>query len=106
MVRSRRSILTQGTQNFTCNATASTFLTSGTAEAVLLDLTPFYLNSKSPVTAIPPVNNLEVVGKHYSVPNPLNNAVISPEFILDGGGCHFIIAAKNASVPSSIPSYS
>jgi len=96
--------LIQGTQNYTCNATSSTYSTSGTAEAVLLDITKYYQGSCS-VAAIPPVNQLEVVGKHYYVPNPLTAGAVSPQFInLETG--KFIIASRNASVASANPTYS
>jgi hypothetical protein len=99
------SFLMLGTQNYTCNVTAGTFATSGTAEAVLLDISDYYLNPHSPATALPAINKLHVVGKHYYVTNPLATNTTAPAFVLDGGK-KFIIATRNASVASANPTYS
>jgi Protein of unknown function (DUF3455) len=100
----RAAYLGYGTQNFTCNATSGTYITSsGTAEAVLLDLTPYYDGSK-PVTSLPAISELTVVGKHYFVPNPISTGVV-PMFV-SWGHRGFFVGTKNASLPSTQPSYS
>jgi Protein of unknown function (DUF3455) len=88
-----------GTQNYTCNATSGTFLTSGTATAELLDVTPFFCGSTAP-PVLPAIQDLQAVGQHFFV--SVGNAT-DPRFQNERD---FFVGVKNASVPSSQPTYS
>jgi len=100
----RAVYLGYGTQNYTCNATSGTYLTTGTAEAVLLDITAFYDGSR-PVTALPAIKKLRAVGKHYYVENPVTPGTVVPMFI-SWSPRAFFIGTKNATVASAEPTYS
>jgi Protein of unknown function (DUF3455) len=92
-----------GTQNYTCNTTSGTFITStNTAEAQLFDVTQFYTGDNLG-TNIPPIPDLKAIGTHFFVVDPLNSGTLSPKFQT---GDDFVIGAKNASVGSTIPSFS
>ena len=91
-----------GTQNYTCNATSGSYPPVDTAEAVLLDLTPYYTETIAPST-IPPIQDLQVVGRHFYVPNPVGPGASLPSF-KDRGG--FVVGKRNNSVPSSRPEFS
>jgi hypothetical protein len=77
-------------------------LTTGTAQAELIDVTRYYTGSVAP-SVLPPIQDLHVVGQHYYVPNPLDNSTVVPKFQDPTG---FFIGEKNASVASSTPTYS
>ena len=92
-----------GTQNYTCNSTSGTFITSAnTAEAQLFDVTQFYTGVQLD-TNIPPINDLKAVGSHFFVVDPLNSGSLSPKF---QSGHNFVIGAKNASAASTVPTFS
>jgi hypothetical protein len=96
-------LINAGTQNYTCNATTNTYSTSGTAVAKLLDVTQFYAGDAVPL-ALPAIQDLDVVGSHYYVPNPLNAAGAAiPRF---ENHKDFFIGTKNNSVPSLAPAFS
>jgi Protein of unknown function (DUF3455) len=99
------SILIAGTQNYTCNANTSTFLTTGTAEAKLLDVSDFYTGNTLPAD-LPGIQDLQVVASHYYVPNPLAPGTTVPKFEQTCWNGNFFIGTKNATVPNAVPTYS
>jgi hypothetical protein len=99
------SVLIAGTQNYTCNATTSTFSTSGTAEAKLLDVSKFYTGTTLPAS-LPGIQSLKVVASHFYVPNPLAPGTTVPKFEESCWNGDFFIGTKNATVPNAVPTYS
>jgi hypothetical protein len=91
-----------GTQNYTCNATAGTYATTGTAVAKLLDITQYFTGNSTPAV-LPAIQDLDVAGTHFYVPDPLATTNIVPSFVTSNA---FFIGTKNATVANANPTYS
>jgi len=94
-----------GTQNYTCNATLGTYSPSGTAQAVLMDITQYYNNVTKPPQGEVPIQDEFPAGYHYYVPNFISGIGIVPMFRLIYGDV-FVITSKINAVASSDPNYS
>lgn len=88
-----------GTQNYTCNATSGTYLTSGTASAELVDVTPYFTGTAAPAV-LPAIQTLPPVGQHFFV---VEGTATDPKF---QNANAFFVGVKNASVASTQPTYS
>jgi hypothetical protein len=69
--------------------------------AKLLDITQYYTGNTAP-SILPPIEDLQVAGSHFYVPDPLATTNIVPSFT---NGNEFFIGTKNASVANVNPTY-
>ena len=68
-------------------------------------MSKYYTGSALP-SVLPGIQNLDVVGSHYYVPNPLAPGTFVPKFKQDCSGGKFFIGTKNATVPNAVPTFS
>lgn len=104
-----------GTQNYTCNATSSTYVSAG-AVADLFDIsclynTPIFPRVQDDFYALPQSVQTRIraiasrtalmLGKHYFVTNPVTGSGIAPKFAQQAnGGATFTVLTKKGGVKS------